>query len=315
MPVKKEVFDEARRGHEARARCSIQHLGASTSTIMANATKRPQDVAGTHFFAPANVMKLFEVVEGAEELRRTLVDGDEARPRRSARSAPGRQLRWLRRQPQPQPRSAPRWTSWSRRAPARAGRQGHGRFRLSRSGRSRSATCRGSTSATTRAKRRAAADPELPRPADRRPAGRDGTVWARRPAPAGIATRRATARRIVDPEVARRHQGGGRRDGHPQQRTFTDEEILHRLLFSSVNEACKILEEGKALSRQRHRRDVAARLRLPALSRRPDVLGRRHRRARGLQPDRGLASALRRALATVGGCCANWPSAAAHSAS
>ena len=30
------------------------------------------------------------------------------------------------------------------------------------------------------------------------------------------------------------------------QRVFTDEEILRRLLFSSVNEACKILEEGKA---------------------------------------------------------------------
>src|SRR5438067_12244944 len=32
--------------------------------IMAKRTKRPQDVAGTHFFAPANVMKLFEVVKG-----------------------------------------------------------------------------------------------------------------------------------------------------------------------------------------------------------------------------------------------------------
>jgi len=30
------------------------------------------------------------------------------------------------------------------------------------------------------------------------------------------------------------------------RREFTDEEILRRLLFSSVNEACKILEEGKA---------------------------------------------------------------------
>ncbi len=30
------------------------------------------------------------------------------------------------------------------------------------------------------------------------------------------------------------------------QREFTDTEILHRLLFSSVNEACRILEEGKA---------------------------------------------------------------------
>lgn len=32
----------------------------------------------------------------------------------------------------------------------------------------------------------------------------------------------------------------------PPQRTFTDEEILKRLLFASVNEACKILEDGKA---------------------------------------------------------------------
>jgi 3-hydroxyacyl-CoA dehydrogenase len=34
--------------------------------IMANVTSRPQDVAGTHFFAPANVMKLFEVVKGTK---------------------------------------------------------------------------------------------------------------------------------------------------------------------------------------------------------------------------------------------------------
>ena len=32
-----------------------------------------------------------------------------------------------------------------------------------------------------------------------------------------------------------------------EQRTFSDDEILRRILFSSVNEACKILEEGKAL--------------------------------------------------------------------
>jgi 3-hydroxyacyl-CoA dehydrogenase len=30
------------------------------------------------------------------------------------------------------------------------------------------------------------------------------------------------------------------------QKTFNDTEILQRLLFSSVNEACRILEEGKA---------------------------------------------------------------------
>lgn len=31
------------------------------------------------------------------------------------------------------------------------------------------------------------------------------------------------------------------------QRSFSDEEILQRLLCASLNEACKILEEGKAL--------------------------------------------------------------------
>src|SRR5581483_7552247 len=45
------------------------------------------------------------------------------------------------------------------------------------------------------------------------------------------------------------------------------------------------------------RRDVDLRLRLSALPRRADVLGRHDRGARGLQPDRRLAPALRRALA------------------
>ena len=44
-------------------------LATNTSTIdvnkIANFTKRPQDVLGTHFFSPANVMKLLEVVRGA----------------------------------------------------------------------------------------------------------------------------------------------------------------------------------------------------------------------------------------------------------
>jgi 3-hydroxyacyl-CoA dehydrogenase len=43
-------------------------LASNTSTLDLNAiaafTKRPQDVIGTHFFSPANVMKLLEVVRG-----------------------------------------------------------------------------------------------------------------------------------------------------------------------------------------------------------------------------------------------------------
>ena len=45
-------------------------LASNTSTLDVNAiaafTKRPQDVIGTHFFSPANVMKLLEVVRGAK---------------------------------------------------------------------------------------------------------------------------------------------------------------------------------------------------------------------------------------------------------
>ena len=45
-------------------------LASNTSTLdvnqIAGFTKRPQDVVGTHFFSPANVMRLLEVVRGAK---------------------------------------------------------------------------------------------------------------------------------------------------------------------------------------------------------------------------------------------------------
>ena len=49
-----------------------------------------------------------------------------------------------------------------------------------------------------------------------------------------------------DPEVQRIIKEVAQEMGI-EQRSFSDEEILRRLLFASVNEACKILEEGKAL--------------------------------------------------------------------
>ena len=51
-------------------------LASNTSTLdvnaIANFTKRPEDVIGMHFFSPANVMKLLEVVRGAQTAKDVL---------------------------------------------------------------------------------------------------------------------------------------------------------------------------------------------------------------------------------------------------
>ena len=71
MGVKKEVF--ARLDAVARPGCI---LATNTSTLdvdeIAAVTKRPADVIGTHFFSPANVMKLLEIVRGAKTSHTTL---------------------------------------------------------------------------------------------------------------------------------------------------------------------------------------------------------------------------------------------------
>jgi 3-hydroxyacyl-CoA dehydrogenase len=71
MDVKKDMF---------RKLDAIMKPGAilatNTSTLdvneIAGVTKRPQDVIGTHFFSPANVMRLLEVVRGAKTAKDVL---------------------------------------------------------------------------------------------------------------------------------------------------------------------------------------------------------------------------------------------------
>jgi 3-hydroxyacyl-CoA dehydrogenase len=63
MDLKKKVFAELDRVMQPGA-----ILASNTSNLdvneMAAVTKRPGDVVGMHFFAPANIMKLFEIVRG-----------------------------------------------------------------------------------------------------------------------------------------------------------------------------------------------------------------------------------------------------------
>jgi 3-hydroxyacyl-CoA dehydrogenase len=65
MNLKRRVFAELDRVAKPGAL-----LATNTSTLdvdaIAGATSRPQDVVGTHFFSPANVMRLLEIVRGAE---------------------------------------------------------------------------------------------------------------------------------------------------------------------------------------------------------------------------------------------------------
>jgi 3-hydroxyacyl-CoA dehydrogenase len=64
MPIKKEVFAKL----DGIAKPDAV-LATNTSTLdvneIASATKRPESVVGTHFFSPANVMRLLENVRGA----------------------------------------------------------------------------------------------------------------------------------------------------------------------------------------------------------------------------------------------------------
>ncbi|HEX5477501.1 MAG TPA: 3-hydroxyacyl-CoA dehydrogenase NAD-binding domain-containing protein, partial [Burkholderiales bacterium] len=71
MDVKQEIFGKL----DAIAKPGAI-LATNTSTLdvnrIAEATQRPQEVIGTHFFSPANVMRLLEVVRGAKTAKDVL---------------------------------------------------------------------------------------------------------------------------------------------------------------------------------------------------------------------------------------------------
>jgi 3-hydroxyacyl-CoA dehydrogenase len=71
MALKKEVFGELDRVCKPGA-----ILASNTSTLnideIASATSRPEFVIGTHFFSPANVMRLLEIVRGKKTSREVI---------------------------------------------------------------------------------------------------------------------------------------------------------------------------------------------------------------------------------------------------
>ena len=242
MDVKKPVFRALDQTLKSGA-LIFSNTSALDIDALAAETNRPDAVAGTHFFSPANVMKLFEVVRGAKSSPETLISA----------MALGRRIG---------------------KVPAMAGNTDGFVANRSRApfnsemvilleegclpeqvdrvmvdfgypmGPFAVGDLAGLDIGAAGRRRRAAADPnyrKLPI-ADRlvelgRFGQKTGAGWYRYD--------KGDRTPHPDPEVAKIIRDIASTLG-VVQRTFTDQEILHRLLFSSVNEACRILEEGKA---------------------------------------------------------------------
>jgi len=243
MDVKKEMFAKLDAIVKPGA---LLYTNSSALDIdqIAAVTRRPELVAGTHFFSPANVMKLLEVVVGAKSAPTTIAtamkmgraigkiaawagntDGFVANRSRAPMVTESNLL--VEEGAAPEEVDAVLLDFGYPMGPFAVG------------------DLAGLDISFASRRRRAAANPnyrKLPI-ADRlvelgRYGQKTGAGWYR--------YEKGDRTPHPDPEVKRIIQEVASRMGI-QQRAFTSEEILRRLLFASVNEACKILEEGKAL--------------------------------------------------------------------
>jgi 3-hydroxyacyl-CoA dehydrogenase len=241
IPVKEEVFKKLDEVMKPGALLYTNTSGIDID-IMAGATKRPQDVAGTHFFAPANVMKLFEVVKGAKSAPDTLATGM-ALGRRigkiSAMAGNGDGFVANRSR-------TPFGTEMNLMVEEGALPEQVDKVMVDFGypiGPFATADLSGLDIGYDSRQRRAAENPnyrKMPIADMIVEAGRlgqkTGAGWFR--------YEKGDRTPHPDPELARMIKEKTAELGIPQ-RTFSDEEILRRLLFASVNEACKILDEGK----------------------------------------------------------------------
>jgi 3-hydroxyacyl-CoA dehydrogenase len=242
MDVKKPIFAKLDEVMKPGA-LLFSNTSALNIDQLAEMTKRPKDVAGTHFFSPANVMKLLEVVRGKASSPETLATA----------MAMGRKIGKL----SAMAGNTDGFVANRSRAPFNTEmvillEEGclpeqvdkvmvdfgypMGPFAVG--------DLAGLDIGYASRKRRAAENPNFrkqPIPDRLAEMGRfgqkTGAGWYhyekgdRTPHP--------------DPDVAAIIKEVATGLGIPQ-REFSDQEILQRLLFASVNEACKILEEGKA---------------------------------------------------------------------
>jgi 3-hydroxyacyl-CoA dehydrogenase len=242
IPVKEEVFKKLDAVMKPGALLYTNTSGIDID-IMANATKRPQDVAGTHFFAPANVMKLFEVVKGAKSAPDTLATAmDLGRKIGKISAMAGNGDGFVANRSR-----TPFGTEMNIMVEEGALPEQVDKVMVDFGypiGPFATADLSGLDIGYDSRQRRAAENPNYRKMpiADAivemgRLGQKTGAGWFR--------YEKGDRTPHPDPEVARLIKEKAAEMG-VAQRNFTDEEILRRLLFASVNEACKILEEGKA---------------------------------------------------------------------
>ena len=242
MDVKKPVFERLDAVMKPGA-----FLFSNTSALdmdeLAAVTKRPEFVAGTHFFSPANVMKLLEVVRPSKASPETLMTA----------MAMGRRIGKI----SAMAGNTDGFVANRSRAPFNSEmvillEEGCLPEQVDKAmidfgypmGPFAVGDLAGLDIGAEGRKRRAAANPnyrKLPI-ADRlvemgRYGQKTGAGWYR--------YEKGDRTPHPDPEVAAIIKSVAAEMG-VAQKSFTDTEILQRLLFSSVNEACRILEEGKA---------------------------------------------------------------------
>ncbi|NYE23150.1 3-hydroxyacyl-CoA dehydrogenase NAD-binding domain-containing protein [Pigmentiphaga litoralis] len=242
MDVKHDVFSKLDAVMKPGA-LLLTNSSALDIDEIASATRRPQDVAGAHFFAPANVMKLCEVVRGngtaPDTLLRTMKMGramgkvcavagscDGFVANRSRAPMMSEMMIMLEEGATPQQIDRV-MTDFGYPMGPFAVNDLSG-LDVSYEGR----------------KRRAEANPDYRKlhVPDRlvemgRLGQKTGAGWYRY----------EPGDRTPHPDAAVLGViGAVARELGTAQREFTDTEILHRVLLASVNEACKILEDGKA---------------------------------------------------------------------
>ncbi len=243
MDVKKDVFRQLDKVMKPEA-LLLTNTSALDIDEIAAVTTRPEKVAGTHYFVPANVMKLFEVVNASKTAPETL----------AAAMKLGRDINKV--------------SGYAGNCDGFVANRSRIPFNLEQGlmieegalpqqidkvmegfgypvGPFKVNDMSGLDVSYDTRKRRAAASPNyrgLPITDAIVEAGRlgqkTGAGWYR--------YEKGDRTPHVDPALETLIKATAEKL-KIQQRTFTDDEILKRLLFGSINECCKILEEGKAI--------------------------------------------------------------------